>query len=75
MELRNLKTFQVVAEELNLTKAAQKLGYTQPTLTLQIQSLEKELQHTLLTRIGKKTFLTSVGKKLKVRVDQLFFTY
>ena len=72
MELRNLKTFQVVAEELNLTKAAQKLGYTQPTLTLQIQSLEKELQHTLLTRIGKKTFLTSVGKKLKVRVDQLF---
>lgn len=72
MELRNLKTFQVVAEELNLTKAAQKLGYTQPTLTLQIQSLEKELQHTLLTRIGKKTFLTSAGKKLKVRVDQLF---
>ena len=72
MELRNLKTFQVVAEELNLTKAAQKLGYTQPTLTLQIQSLEKELQHTLLTRIRKKTFLTSVGKKLKVRVDQLF---
>ena len=72
MELRNLKTFQVVAEELNLTKAAQKLGHTQPTLTLQIQSLEKELQHTLLTRIGKKTFLTSVGKKLKVRVDQLF---
>ena len=72
MELRNLKTFQVVTEELNLTKAAQKLGHTQPTLTLQIQSLEKELQHTLLTRIGKKTFLTSVGKKLKVRVDQLF---
>ena len=72
MELRNLKTFQVVTEELNLTKAAQKLGYTQPTLTLQIQSLEKELQHTLLTRIGKKTFLTSAGKKLKVRVDQLF---
>ncbi|KKK36594.1 hypothetical protein WQ57_18595 [Mesobacillus campisalis] len=72
MELRNLKTFQVVAEELNLTKAAKKLGYTQPTLTLQIQSLEKELNHTLLTRIGKKTQLTAAGKKLKDHVDKLF---
>ncbi|KAA9028569.1 LysR family transcriptional regulator [Niallia endozanthoxylica] len=72
MELRNLKTFKVVAEELNLTKAAKRLGYTQPTLTLQIQSLEKELNHTLLTRIGKKTLLTTAGKKLKVHVDQIF---
>jgi DNA-binding transcriptional LysR family regulator len=72
MELRNLKTFQVVAEELNLTKAAKKLGYTQPTLTLQIQSLEKELNHTLLTRIGKKSQLTTAGKKLKGHVDKLF---
>jgi DNA-binding transcriptional LysR family regulator len=72
MELRNLRTFQVVAEELNLTKAAKRLGYTQPTLTLQIQALEKELNHTLLTRIGKKTQLTTAGKKLKGHVDQLF---
>lgn len=72
MELRNLKTFQVVAEELNLTKAAKRLGYTQPTLTLQIQALEKELNHTLLTRIGKKTLLTAAGLKLKTHVDQLF---
>ncbi|WP_428910867.1 LysR family transcriptional regulator [Niallia sp. Krafla_26] len=72
MELRNLKTFKVVAEELNLTKAAKSLGYTQPTLTLQIQALEKELNHTLLTRIGKKTLLTTAGKRLKIHVDQLF---
>jgi len=72
MELRNLKTFQVVAEELNITKAAKRLGYTQPTITLQIQSLEKELKHTLLTRVGKKTLLTAAGKKLKDHVDSLF---
>jgi len=72
MELRNLKTFRVVAEELNITKAANKLGYTQPTITLQIQSLEKELNHTLLTRVGKRTFLTAAGKKLKDHVDNLF---
>lgn len=72
MELRNLKTFQVVAEELNMTKAAKQLKYTQPTITLQIQSLEKELNHTLLTRVGKKTFLTAAGRKLKGHVDTLF---
>lgn len=72
MELRNLKTFQVVSEELNLTKAAKRLGYTQPTLTLQIQALERELNHTLLTRVGKKTLLTTAGKRLKGHVDQLF---
>ncbi|MEH7010500.1 LysR family transcriptional regulator [Neobacillus niacini] len=72
MELRNLKTFQVVAEELNITKAAKHLKYTQPTITLQIQSLEKELNHTLLTRVGKKTLLTMAGKKLKAHVDLLF---
>lgn len=72
MELRNLKTFQVVSEELNMTKAAKRLKYTQPTITLQIQSLEKELDHTLLARVGKKTLLTMAGKKLKVHVDNIF---
>lgn len=72
MELRNLKTFQVVAEELNITKAARRLQYSQPTITLQIQALEKELNHTLLTRVGKKTLLTMAGKKLKDHVDHLF---
>lgn len=56
MELRNLKTFQVVANELNMTKAAKILKYTQPTITLQIQVLERELNHSLFTRIGKKRF-------------------
>ena len=72
MELRNLKTFHVVAEQLNMTKTAKILGYTQPTITLQIQVLEKELNHTLFTRVGKKTFLTPAGKKLKQHTDTLF---
>ncbi|WP_144525999.1 LysR family transcriptional regulator [Bacillus pumilus] len=72
MELRNLKTFQVVANELNMTKAAKILKYTQPTITLQIQVLEREINHSLFTRIGKKTFLTPAGKKLKQHTDRLF---
>ncbi|SNT52598.1 DNA-binding transcriptional regulator, LysR family [Bacillus sp. OK838] len=57
-----------------MTKAAKILGYTQPTITLQIQVLERELNHSLFTRVGKKTFLTPAGKKLKERTDKLFVT-
>jgi DNA-binding transcriptional LysR family regulator len=72
MELRNLKTFQVVAEELNMTKAAKILGYTQPTITQQIQVLEREVGYSLLNRIGKRMFLTTAGKQIKVHADKLF---
>lgn len=72
MELRNLKTFQVVAECLNFTKAAEILNFTQPTVTAQIQSLEKELNQLLFFRVGKKNHLTPAGKLLKKYTDELF---
>lgn len=72
MELRNLKTFQAVADHLNLTKAADQLGYSQPTITLQIKALEKELGKPLFNRVGKRTFLTPTGKLLKQHTDKLF---
>ncbi|RWR06941.1 LysR family transcriptional regulator [Siminovitchia fortis] len=72
MELRNLKTFQVVAECLNFTKAAEILNFTQPTVTAQIQSLERELNQLLFFRVGKKNHLTPAGKLLKKYTDQLF---
>ncbi|RNB82387.1 LysR family transcriptional regulator [Brevibacillus fluminis] len=72
MELRHLKTFHVVAECLNLTKAADILKYSQPTISLQIQALEKEIGHTLLSRVGKRTFLTPTGKMLKKHTEKLF---
>jgi DNA-binding transcriptional LysR family regulator len=71
MELRTLKTFQVVATHLNQTKAAEILGYTQPTITMQIRNLEQEIGHTLFNRVGKKTYLTPAGKVLKQHVDRL----
>ncbi|WNC14326.1 LysR family transcriptional regulator [Brevibacillus brevis] len=71
MELRTLKTFQVVADQLNQTKAAEILGYTQPTITMQIRNLEQEIGHPLFNRVGKKTYLTPAGKVLKQHVDKL----
>jgi len=72
MELRHLRTFHAVAEHLNLTKAADALRYSQPTISLQIQALEKEIGHTLLSRVGKRTFLTPVGKLLQKHTEKNF---
>lgn len=54
MEIRELKTFVTAAEYMNFSKAAEKLGYTQASVTLQIQHLEKELSVCLFDRIGKR---------------------
>ncbi|TVY11715.1 LysR family transcriptional regulator [Paenibacillus cremeus] len=72
MDFKKYKTFQVVADTLNLTRAADQLGYTQPTITLQLQSLESEVGHTLFNRVGKKTFLTPAGKLVKQYMDRTF---
>lgn len=72
MDFRKYKTFQVVADCLNLTKAADQLGYTQPTITFQLQSLESELGVTLFNRVGKKTYLTPSGKLVKEYIDRTF---
>ncbi|WP_277612774.1 LysR family transcriptional regulator [Veillonella intestinalis] len=51
MELRVLNYFLVVAREENITKAAQLLHITQPTLSRQLQQLEDELGVTLFRRV------------------------
>ena len=53
MELRTLKYFAAVAEELNITKAAAILNISQPPLSAQIRKLEEELDTQLFIR-GKQ---------------------
>lgn len=72
MDFKKYKTFQIVADCLNLTRAADLLGYTQPTITFQLQSLESELGVTLFNRVGKKTYLTPSGKLVKEYIDRTF---
>lgn len=64
MEIKQLQTFYTVSQELNFTKAAEKLGYTQACVSLHIQSLEHELNQLLFNRIGKIITLTESGKQL-----------
>ena len=62
MEFRNMKTFMRVAELQSFTKAAEELGYSQSTVTVQIKQLEQELDVLLFERIGKNVRLTEQGR-------------
>ena len=71
MDLRSLKYFVVVAQELNITRAAEKLNMSQPPLSNQIKALEEDLGVTLFIRGKRHLQLTEAGSLLLRRANQV----
>ncbi|HEY1128066.1 MAG TPA: LysR family transcriptional regulator [Roseateles sp.] len=66
IDIRQLRYFLVLAEELNFRRAAERLHLTQPPLSRQIAALESALGVTLLDRDGPATRLTTAGQRARM---------
>lgn len=71
MQLNKLQTFITLSECLNFTEAAELLYCSQPSVSMQIQSLEADLGVPLFDRIGKKLYLTKQGECFKPYAEQI----
>lgn len=65
MEVRQLQTFCVLAEELNFTRTAERVYTVQSNVTSQIKSLEAELGSPLFDRLAKRVVLTEAGHRFR----------
>lgn len=71
MDLKYLNTFKTIVEEGSFSKAAEKLNYTQSTITFQIGQLEQELSSQLFEKIGRRMVLTKAGSQLVPYVNDV----
>lgn len=71
MEIRVLKYFLAVAQEENITKAAEVLHMSQPPLSRQLHDLEEELGVKLFERTNRKIILTNEGVLLRQRSEEI----
>ena len=63
MEVRQLQTFCILAEELNFTRTAERVHTVQSNVTSQIKALEAELEAQLFDRLAKRVLLTEAGRR------------
>ena len=62
--LRQLRVFSAVARHLSFTRAAEELCLTQPAVSMQVKQLELQLDVSLFEHLGKKIYLTEMGREV-----------
>lgn len=70
MELRQLHYFMAVATHQNFSRAAEQVHVSQPSLSIQIGGLERELGTRLFDRLGRKVVLTQAGELFRVHAER-----
>lgn len=70
-EIRHLRYFLEVADAGSFSRAARRLGVSQPAISQQMRDLEKALRTTLLQRRGKRTFLSPAGLLFRERAREI----
>jgi DNA-binding transcriptional LysR family regulator len=70
MDLRHIRCFQAVAEELNFRRAAESLGMSQPPVTIAIQQLEAEVGTKLFTRSNRSVRLSPAGAAFRRKISE-----
>lgn len=71
MNTKNLLTFKTILETGSFQKAADKLNFTQSTVTFQMKQLEEELSIKLFEKIGRKMELTQAGKDILPYIENI----
>ncbi len=64
MTLRHMRIFAAVCEEESITRAAEKLGMTQPTVSVAVRELEDYYHTQLFERMNRRIYLTEAGREL-----------
>jgi LysR family transcriptional regulator, low CO2-responsive transcriptional regulator len=70
--LHQLKVFETVARLSSITRAAEELSLTQPTVSMQVKQLAKNIGTPLFEQVGKKLYLTAAGQELSSTCQHIF---
>lgn len=71
IELKDLRLVKMIAETGNLTRAAERLNISQPSLSRQLQLLEARIGASLFHRLTKKMLLTDIGQEVLQIADEI----